>query len=58
MQQNEVLFQPLELPCGVVLKNRIAKSARKFAPQFNSPNRVPKLCPLINKIKIWDSRLE
>ena len=27
MQQNEVLFQPLELPCGVVLKNRIAKSA-------------------------------
>jgi 2,4-dienoyl-CoA reductase-like NADH-dependent reductase (Old Yellow Enzyme family) len=27
MQQNRVLFQPLELPCGTVLKNRIAKSA-------------------------------
>jgi 2,4-dienoyl-CoA reductase-like NADH-dependent reductase (Old Yellow Enzyme family) len=27
MQQNEILFQTLELPCGVVLKNRIAKSA-------------------------------
>lgn len=27
MQQNEVLFQALELPCGVVLKNRIAKPA-------------------------------
>lgn len=27
MPQNEVLFQPLKLPCGVVLKNRIAKSA-------------------------------
>lgn len=27
MQQNEVLFKALELPCGVVLKNRIAKSA-------------------------------
>lgn len=27
MQQHEVLFEPLELPCGVMLKNRIAKSA-------------------------------
>ena len=27
MQQHEVLFKALELPCGVVLKNRIAKSA-------------------------------
>lgn len=27
MQQDETLFQALELPCGVVLKNRIAKSA-------------------------------
>jgi 2,4-dienoyl-CoA reductase-like NADH-dependent reductase (Old Yellow Enzyme family) len=27
MQHHEVLFQALELPCGVVLKNRIAKSA-------------------------------
>lgn len=27
MQQQEVLFKTLELPCGVVLKNRIAKSA-------------------------------
>ncbi|MEY8118519.1 MULTISPECIES: NADH:flavin oxidoreductase/NADH oxidase family protein [unclassified Falsihalocynthiibacter] len=27
MQHHEVLFQPLELPCGAVLKNRIAKSA-------------------------------
>ena len=27
MQQHGVLFEPLELPCGVVLKNRIAKSA-------------------------------
>lgn len=27
MQQHEVLFEALELPCGVVLKNRIAKSA-------------------------------
>lgn len=27
MQQHEVLFETLELPCGVVLKNRIAKSA-------------------------------
>lgn len=27
MKQKEALFQPLELPCGVVLKNRIAKSA-------------------------------
>jgi len=27
MQNNEILFQPLHLPCGVVLKNRIAKSA-------------------------------
>ncbi len=27
MQPHEVLFQTLELPCGVVLKNRIAKSA-------------------------------
>ena len=27
MQKQEVLFQRLELPCGVVLKNRIAKSA-------------------------------
>ena len=27
MQQPGVLFQPLNLPCGLVLKNRIAKSA-------------------------------
>lgn len=27
MHEHEVLFQALELPCGVVLKNRIAKSA-------------------------------
>lgn len=27
MKQSEVLFTALELPCGVVLKNRIAKSA-------------------------------
>ena len=27
MQQNKVLFEKLELPCGVILKNRIAKSA-------------------------------
>ncbi|MFT5944756.1 MAG: 2,4-dienoyl-CoA reductase-like NADH-dependent reductase (Old Yellow Enzyme family) [Yoonia sp.] len=27
MQNHEVLFNALELPCGVVLKNRIAKSA-------------------------------
>jgi len=27
MQQNNVLFETLELPCGVILKNRIAKSA-------------------------------
>lgn len=27
MHQDDVLFQPFELPCGVVLKNRIAKSA-------------------------------
>ncbi|CUH87708.1 NADH oxidase [Phaeobacter sp. CECT 5382] len=27
MQQHAVLFEALELPCGVVLKNRIAKSA-------------------------------
>ena len=27
MQQHEVLFKPLELPCGVILKNRIGKSA-------------------------------
>ncbi len=27
MQQEEVLFKALELPCGVVLKNRVAKSA-------------------------------
>lgn len=27
MQQHGNLFKPLELPCGVVLKNRIAKSA-------------------------------
>lgn len=27
MQQCEVLFEPLGLPCGVTLKNRIAKSA-------------------------------
>jgi 2,4-dienoyl-CoA reductase-like NADH-dependent reductase (Old Yellow Enzyme family) len=27
MQQHEVLFETLELPCGLVLKNRIAKSA-------------------------------
>ncbi|MEH6647914.1 hypothetical protein [Sulfitobacter sp.] len=27
MQNNETLFQPVELPCGVVLKNRIVKSA-------------------------------
>ena len=24
---NSTLFQPLELPCGAVLKNRVAKSA-------------------------------
>jgi 2,4-dienoyl-CoA reductase-like NADH-dependent reductase (Old Yellow Enzyme family) len=27
MQQNGILFEPLKLPCGVTLKNRIAKSA-------------------------------
>ncbi len=27
MQQNGTLFKALQLPCGVVLKNRIAKSA-------------------------------
>lgn len=27
MQQKDALFQTLELPCGVILKNRIAKSA-------------------------------
>jgi len=27
MQHNDILFQPLELPCGVTLKNRIVKSA-------------------------------
>ncbi|MFT5800102.1 MAG: 2,4-dienoyl-CoA reductase-like NADH-dependent reductase (Old Yellow Enzyme family) [Candidatus Azotimanducaceae bacterium] len=27
MQQHEVLFKPLKLPCGVILKNRIGKSA-------------------------------
>jgi len=27
MQQHEVLFRTLKLPCDVVLKNRIAKSA-------------------------------
>ncbi len=27
MQQRGILFEPLELPCGVILKNRIAKSA-------------------------------
>ena len=27
MQQRSVLFEPLDLPCGVTLKNRIAKSA-------------------------------
>jgi len=27
MQQSEILFEPLELPCGVILKNRIVKSA-------------------------------
>jgi 2,4-dienoyl-CoA reductase-like NADH-dependent reductase (Old Yellow Enzyme family) len=27
MQQREILFQPLQLPCGVTLKSRIAKSA-------------------------------
>ena len=27
MQQDDVLFSSLELPCGVILKNRIAKSA-------------------------------
>jgi 2,4-dienoyl-CoA reductase-like NADH-dependent reductase (Old Yellow Enzyme family) len=27
MQQRGILFEPLELPCGVTLKNRIAKSA-------------------------------
>ncbi|MEM9763821.1 MAG: oxidoreductase, partial [Pseudomonadota bacterium] len=26
-QHDAALFQPLELPCGVILKNRIAKSA-------------------------------
>ncbi|MEP1090482.1 MAG: NADH:flavin oxidoreductase/NADH oxidase family protein [Rhizobiaceae bacterium] len=27
MTKNQILFRPLELPCGVILKNRIAKSA-------------------------------
>lgn len=27
MKQRDVLFKPFELPCGVILKNRIAKSA-------------------------------
>jgi len=27
MQRREILFKPLKLPCGVTLKNRIAKSA-------------------------------
>jgi 2,4-dienoyl-CoA reductase-like NADH-dependent reductase (Old Yellow Enzyme family) len=27
MQQSEILFEPLKLPCGVILKNRIVKSA-------------------------------
>lgn len=27
MQHDEILFEKLELPCGVILKNRIAKSA-------------------------------
>lgn len=27
MQQSGILFDPLQLPCGVILKNRIAKSA-------------------------------
>jgi len=27
MQQHEALFKPLKLPCGVILKNRIGKSA-------------------------------
>ena len=27
MTTSSILFEPLELPCGVVLKNRIAKSA-------------------------------
>jgi len=27
MQQSGILFEPLKLPCGVILKNRIAKSA-------------------------------
>jgi 2,4-dienoyl-CoA reductase-like NADH-dependent reductase (Old Yellow Enzyme family) len=27
MQQDKVLFETRELPCGVILKNRIAKSA-------------------------------
>ncbi|POF28753.1 NADH:flavin oxidoreductase/NADH oxidase family protein [Roseibium marinum] len=27
MQHPEILFEPLKLPCGVILKNRIAKSA-------------------------------
>tara|TARA_R110002051_G_scaffold1008_1_gene4912 strand:- start:45352 stop:45549 length:198 start_codon:yes stop_codon:yes gene_type:complete len=27
MRQDKMLFQALELPCGAVLKNRIAKSA-------------------------------
>jgi len=27
MQQRGILFEPLKLPCGVILKNRIAKSA-------------------------------
>jgi 2,4-dienoyl-CoA reductase-like NADH-dependent reductase (Old Yellow Enzyme family) len=27
MQQRGMLFEPLELPCGIILKNRIAKSA-------------------------------
>ena len=26
-QDQEILFKPLKLPCGVTLKNRIAKSA-------------------------------
>lgn len=26
-ESTKLLFQPLELPCGTVLKNRIAKSA-------------------------------
>ena len=27
MQQSKILFETLELPCGVILKNRITKSA-------------------------------